>query len=180
MSAGILRLNENQPTSPVPSVDRLSVTFAMDASEEKPADPKLELKPGQNEARPKASENPGDALGIEVTELLGESCEEYAESLMEIHRSKSRGSISIPHDNLLLRRRSSGSVRPARKQSSASSVIFRGHSSSGSFETLKILKSNLIPQLVCLANLKLTLRASKRILSFSVVKRANCLSIDCA
>ena len=142
MSAGILRTNESgsirkksgsaEPTSPAPSVDRLSVTFAdLDDSKEDPEQVEKKVEEEKSEAaemNPELTVEAIEVLGADVVATLGEPTEEYTDSILELQRSKSRGSSNVVSQDPSGRRRSSGGGH--RRGSSMSSSIFQGISNS--------------------------------------------------
>ena len=142
MSAGILRTNESgsirkksgsaEPTSPAPSVDRLSVTFAdLDDSKEdsEQVEKKVEGEKSEGaEMNPELTVEAIEVLGADVVATLGEPTEEYTDSILELQRSKSRGSSNVVSQDPSGRRRSSGGGH--RRGSSMSSSIFQGSSNS--------------------------------------------------
>ena len=122
MSAGILRTSpaergrkksgggqSAEPTSPAPSVDRLSVTFA-DIENQKEDNPeKVETlpQPDSGEVNAELTVEAIEVLGADVVATLGQPSEEYTDSILELQRSKSRGSNVVSQDPSG-RRRSSG------------------------------------------------------------------------
>ena len=142
MSAGILRTNESgsirkksgsaEPTSPAPSVDRLSVTFAdLDDSKEDSEQVEKKVEEEKSEAaemNPELTVEAIEVLGADVVATLGEPTEEYTDSILELQRSKSRGSSNVVSQDPSGRRRSSGGGH--RRGSSMSSSIFQGISNS--------------------------------------------------
>lgn len=142
MSAGILRTNESgsirkksgsaEPTSPAPSVDRLSVTFAdLDDSKEDSEQVEKKVEGEKSEAaemNPELTVEAIEVLGADVVATLGEPTEEYTDSILELQRSKSRGSSNVVSQDPSGRRRSSGGGH--RRGSSMSSSIFQGISNS--------------------------------------------------
>ena len=142
MSAGILRTSpaergrkksgggqSAEPTSPAPSVDRLSVTFA-DIENQKEDNPeKVETlpQPDSGEVNAELTVEAIEVLGADVVATLGQPSEEYTDSILELQRSKSRGSNVVSQDPSGRRRSSGGGHH--RRGSSMSSSILQGNQS---------------------------------------------------
>ena len=139
MSAGILRTSEAaergrkksvsaEPTSPAPSVDRLSVTFADIENQIEDPPEKVETLPkldSGEEVNAQLTVEAIEVLGADVVATLGQPSEEYTDSILELQRSKSRGSNVVSQDPSGRRRSSGGGHH--RRGSSMSSSIFQGN-----------------------------------------------------
>ena len=170
MSAGILRTTNDdsfrnkagEPSSPVPSADRLSVTFALDEPEPNisttneaetteeildahPLEPEVILAPNDLQNVQNQSET---RIETPVLEQVADENDEYADIIMEIQRSRSRGSMR--RNSGASFRRKSGSLtssslfssrrrtRMSSRASSSGDSLLSSKSSKGDADTLKL------------------------------------------
>ena len=171
MSAGILRttnddsfrIKAGEPSSPVPSVDRLSVTFALDEPEPnisitKEADETTEQVHDAHPLELEVILAPNDLQNVQThsetrvetpaSEQVADENDEYADIIMEIQRSRSRGSMR--RNSGASYRRKSGSLtssslfssrrrtRMSSRASSSGDSLLSSKSSKGDADTLKL------------------------------------------